>query len=147
MKTIWEQDARLELVRRINLVTAETKPVWGRMSAGRMMRHLAQGIAMANGTLAVKPKKLPVRFFPLKQLLLYVVPFAKGLPTAPELLEGDDTSVDAARADLLRGLDDFLKRANDTSFPDHAAFGRMSKRDWGVLVYRHSDHHLRQFGV
>jgi hypothetical protein len=147
MKTIWQQDARLELVRRINAVSAETKPLWGRMSAGRMLRHLAQGAAMANGTLPVQPKKLPIRYFPLKQLIIYLLPFPKGSPTAPELLEGDDTSVDAARADVLRGMDDFVNRAGGAAWPEHPAFGQLSKRAWGVLLYRHTDHHLRQFGV
>jgi len=31
--------------------------------------------------------------------------------------------------------------------PDHPAFGRMNSRDWGTLVHRHVDHHLRQFGA
>jgi hypothetical protein len=147
MKTIWEQDARLDLVRRINAVSGDAKPLWGRMSAGRMLRHLAQGMAMANGTLATKSKKLPIRYFPLKQLILYLLPFPKGAPTAPELLEGDESSVDAARADVLRGMDDLVNRADAAAWPEHPAFGNLSRRAWGVLVYRHSDHHLRQFGV
>jgi hypothetical protein len=31
--------------------------------------------------------------------------------------------------------------------PEHPAFGRLSGRAWGALVYRHMDHHLRQFGL
>ena len=29
----------------------------------------------------------------------------------------------------------------------HPAFGKLSPRAWGVLAWRHTDHHLRQFGV
>jgi hypothetical protein len=83
----------------------------------------------------------------LKQLIIYLLQFPKGSPTAPELLEGDDTSIEAARADLVRGLDDFVNRDDAAPWPEHPAFGRLTKRAWGVLVYRHSDHHLRQFGV
>jgi hypothetical protein len=35
----------------------------------------------------------------------------------------------------------------DFEWPEHPAFGRMSRRVWGVLGYRHLDHHFRQFGV
>jgi len=28
----------------------------------------------------------------------------------------------------------------------HPLFGNMSREDWGRLIYRHFDHHLRQFG-
>ncbi|NIP78404.1 MAG: hypothetical protein GWM90_04055, partial [Gemmatimonadetes bacterium] len=29
----------------------------------------------------------------------------------------------------------------------HAAFGPLSRKEWGVWGYRHTDHHLRQFGL
>lgn len=145
MKTLWEHDARLEILRRIDTVK-DAPPLWGKMSAGRMLRHLAQSMAMATGELAVKPKKLPLRYFPLKQLAIYVLPFAKGLPTAPELLEGECESVDAARADLHKAIDSFVSR-KDSLAAEHPAFGKMSTRDWGVLALRHIDHHLRQFGA
>jgi hypothetical protein len=29
----------------------------------------------------------------------------------------------------------------------HPAFGAISGKDYGTLIYRHFDHHLRQFGV
>ena len=32
-------------------------------------------------------------------------------------------------------------------WPEHPAFGHLSSRDWGALVHRHVDHHLRQFGA
>jgi hypothetical protein len=44
-------------------------------------------------------------------------------------------------------MDRFAARGQDGPWVDHPAFGRLSPRAWGVLVYRHMDHHLRQFGV
>src|SRR3954469_9969947 len=126
MKTIWQHDARLEILRRIDNVNAEMKPLWGKMTATRMLRHLAQSMSMAIGELPVKPKKLPIRYFPLKQLAIYVLPFAKGLPTAPELLEGDAESFDAARSDLRNAISDFGSRKDAAaSWPDHPAFGKL----------------------
>jgi hypothetical protein len=53
-------------------------------------------------------------------------------------------------ADVAR-LQDVMQRfaAKDpkSAFPEHAAFGRLSGAQWGVLMYRHTDHHFRQFGV
>ncbi|HJW95564.1 MAG TPA: DUF1569 domain-containing protein [Thermoanaerobaculia bacterium] len=145
MKTIWQHDARLEILRRIDNVNAEMKPLWGKMTATRMLRHLAQSMFMATGELPVKPKRLPIRYFPLKQLAIYVLPFAKGLPTAPELLEGDGESVEAARADLHKGIESVLARKD--TLVEHPVFGTLTTRAWGVLAWRHMDHHLRQFGV
>jgi hypothetical protein len=146
MKTIWEHDARLEILRRIDSVKPGTAPLWGKMTCGRMFRHLAQSCEMATGELPVKPKKLPLRFFPLKQLAIYVLPFAKGLPTAPELLEGDE-SCDEARGDLRKRIETIAVRTDAASWPPHPAFGKLTPRAWGVLMWRHIDHHLRQFGA
>ena len=40
-----------------------------------------------------------------------------------------------------------LKTANKNLRPVHPAFGDITTQAWGVLAYRHTDHHLRQFGV
>ena len=32
-------------------------------------------------------------------------------------------------------------------WPEHAAFGSMSGRDWSRLMAKHFDHHLRQFSA
>ena len=29
----------------------------------------------------------------------------------------------------------------------HSFFGKMTPEEWAVLMYKHLDHHLRQFGV
>lgn len=148
MKTIWEHDARLEILRRIDNVKPGTAPLWGKMTCGRMMRHLAQAMSMATGELPVKPKKLPLRYFPLKQLAIYVLPFAKGLPTAPELLEGECESFDDVRTDLRNAVENLAARKDEAaSWPGHPAFGKLTPRAWGVLTWRHIDHHLRQFGA
>jgi hypothetical protein len=34
-----------------------------------------------------------------------------------------------------------------TLAPTHPAFGRMTADDWGALIHKHTDHHLRQFGA
>jgi hypothetical protein len=147
VKSLWQENVRLQLLRRIESVQPGTRPLWGKMSAPRMIRHLSQSLAMASGELPVAGKKVPIRYFPIKQLFVYVLPLPKGLPTAPELLEGDGESIDSARADLSRNLDAFVARGERVLQPDHPVFGKMTANLWGVLMYRHADHHLRQFGV
>ena len=29
----------------------------------------------------------------------------------------------------------------------HPRFGALSHKEWGIFVWRHADHHLRQFGL
>ncbi len=117
------------------------------MTALQMVAHLSDSLRMASGELEVAPKRVPFRFSPLKELVLYVLPVPKGVPTSPELIarKPGDWSVEVAS--LREELNGLVERGPEALAPVHPAFGRMSAKQWGVLIYRHMDHHLRQFGV
>jgi hypothetical protein len=146
MRTLWNAADRASLADRIRTLSPGTPAQWGTMDAPRMVAHLAASMGMALGTLPMKMRRTPLRHFPIKQLILYVVPFPKGAPTAPELQRQCVSWDDEMRA-LHEGLEQFARRDRTGSWPDHPAFGRMSGRAWGVLAYKHIDHHLRQFAV
>lgn len=147
MKSMFNAEDRTATIARIDRVAGGMKPHWGKMNAEQMLSHLVESARMAIGELSVKPKKLPIRFFPLNRLIIYWLPFPKGAPTAPELLPKETGTLDGSKSELARLLRVFAERANAPTWPDHPAFGKLSARAWGVLVYRHCDHHLRQFGV
>jgi hypothetical protein len=90
---------------------------------------------------------VPLRYPPLKQFIVYIAPFPKNVPTAPELLARSPRDWGADIAELRSLIERFSARRGAEQWPDHPAFGRLSERAWGVLVYRHMDHHLRQFGA
>jgi len=146
-KTFWDAEARDAALARIDRLTDATKPAWGKMTADRMLAHLAESMKMATGELRCESKKLPIRYFPLKQLIIYVLPFPKGSPTAPELLAGAQTSVDKLQREIRQLMTKFAARHDARDWPEHPAFGKLSTRAWGVLTAKHFDHHLRQFGV
>ena len=85
MKTLWNEAHRAEVLQRIEAITPQRAPNWGRMDASRMVAHVGDWFRMALGELPIAERWLPVRYFPLKQLLIFVLPFPKNLPTAPEL--------------------------------------------------------------
>jgi hypothetical protein len=147
MKSIWQKAARQELSDRLGHLAWDRPAAWGKFTAPKMVCHLADSLRMAMGDLKVAPKRLPIRYAPLKQLIIYVAPFPKGAPTAPELLvrapQDWANDIEDVRALLARAAS---ARLTD-GWPEHPAFGKLSKRAWGVLIYRHMDHHLRQFGA
>jgi hypothetical protein len=149
MKSMWDANATLEMRDRLARLTPERTGGWGRMTAPEMVCHLAESLKMAIGELHVAPKNVPIRYPPLKQLVVYLAPFPKNVPTAPELLARPPREWRADVADLQALVDRFSARGRDAraAWPAHPAFGRLSRRAWGVLVYRHMDHHLRQFGA
>jgi uncharacterized protein DUF1569 len=147
MKTLYEERRRRELKERLGRLTAETTPRWGKFDAPKMVVHCSDAIRMALGKLPTKPKNTPLRRAPLKQLVVYVMPWPKGVPTAPELLQRNPADWNAEVARLLELIEEVGTVSRDHEWGEHPAFGRMSRRAWGVLGYRHLDHHFRQFGV
>jgi uncharacterized protein DUF1569 len=117
------------------------------MSATEMVTHLGDSLRMAIGELPCAPKTTPLRYFPIKQLVVYWAPWPKGAPTAPELIARAPASWTTEITGLTALVDRVAARGPDGPFAEHPAFGALTGRAWGVLMYRHIDHHLRQFGA
>ena len=136
---------RQALVARLDKLAPDMPPLWGKMSAPKMLAHMTDAFRMALGDLAVKPKKIPlIGSFPFKQLVLYVLPFPKNSPTAPEIISRQPEAFDVERANAKSLLGQL---AGNVTYAAHPIFGPMTKNEWGALGYKHFDHHLRQFGV
>ncbi len=146
MKTIWDKADRDNLVRRLENLSANAKPKWGKFTAPQMVTHLNEAIRMGLGELPVQARRTPFKKFPLKQLIIYVAPFPKGAPTAPELLAGTSGEWNGEISRFKELLNRFATGSH-TRMPEHPAFGRLSRNAWGRLGYRHIDHHLKQFGA
>jgi hypothetical protein len=75
-------------------------------------------------------------------------PMKKNAPTAPELRIADARELATEQARLIRLIDRFSTGGPTgcTTNP-HSFFGRMTPEEWAVLMYKHVDHHLRQFGA
>jgi hypothetical protein len=147
VRTLFDDRVRDETLERIGRLSAGQTPRWGRMTASHMVVHLTDAFALYSGELQAAAKRTPAQYFPLKQLFIYWVPIPRNVPTAPELkarVPGAwETEVEALRQAVRR----FAAQHARTDWPPHPLFGRMSRRACGVLAYRHTDHHLRQFGV
>ena len=148
MGSILNDTDRTAIVDRLGSVTTASEPRWGRMDARAMLVHLRRSARMALGELPVACKgKWVFQVFPVKHLILHVAPFPKSAPTAPELLVPEDGSVDAVRAEVVTLLERIAAGPREGAGPIHPLFGRLSYQEWGIATYKHTDHHLRQFGA
>jgi hypothetical protein len=148
MKSMHAEGDRRAISERVSRLTPDAKPQWGKMDAPQMVAHLTNAIRMATGDLVVAPKKQhPVSLPPLKQLMIYVLPMPKGLPTAPELIARTPSSFSGEVVEFLGAVQRFATRDQNAAWPRHPVFGTMSRQAWGVLMYKHCHHHLTQFGV
>lgn len=152
MRSLLNGDDRQALCARVCELTEASVPRWGRMDVAGMLGHLCNASYMALGELRVTRRGSDaLRVFPakhvLKYLLLYVVPFPKGAGTSPELIVSEPGQVGENKALLQSLLERFGAGPTEGPGPEHGLLGTLSRREWGVLVYKHVDHHLRQFGV
>ncbi len=135
---------------RIRSVNAESARQWGKMSATQMMEHCARGLEMGTGEL--KPPRVLIG-----RLLGGVVkPMAlkegaqmkRNSPTAPVLIVKDGADLEGSRTRLLGALDRFVAGGEKAcSEHPHPFFGVLKPSEWSTLMYKHLDHHLRQFGA
>jgi hypothetical protein len=147
MKSIWQDEDRRAINDRVAGLAWDGRAAWGTFTAPKMVCHLAESLKMAMGDLKVAPKRLPIRYPPLKQLIIYAAPFPKSAPTAPELLAREPREWANDVADVQALLARAGSARTTDTWPEHPAFGKLSRRAWGVLIYRHMDHHLKQFGA
>lgn len=146
--SMWNPDVRARFAARVQMLTADSTPAWGKLTVSGMLAHLNDSYRMAFGDLKVAPKNVPLRYPPIKQLAVYVLPMPKGLPTAPELLQRCSTASLVEEQQVMAVMFERLGAVKPGDpLTDHPAFGALSHNAYGVLLARHTDHHLRQFKV
>ncbi len=148
MKTLNNATDRADLVRRLKTVAPDARGQFGTLTALRMITHLIDAARMAMGEVEGLGTGLPVLSWPpFKQLILYVLPIPKAkAKTAPQLLATSPTEM-ARDVDRLCELMGRFAKPDTKVGATHPAFGSMTRESWGILAYKHIDHHLRQFGA
>ena len=148
MRSILNESDRAEIGGRLQSLSPSSTARWGSMDVSSMLQHLHLSARMTLGELEVPSvNKRVFQLFPLKHLVLYVLPFPKGAPTAPKLKPAVAESLEKERAALLELLERIGTGPSKGAGPDHPLFGSMTWREWGVVTYKHADHHLKQFGA
>jgi Protein of unknown function (DUF1569) len=148
MGSILKENDRAEIGRRVRSLSVSSTGRWGSMDVVSMLQHLRLSARMALGDLAVpSANKRVFQVFPVKHLILYVLPFPKGAPTAPALKPSTTEAFETERAALLELLERIAKGPGEGEWPAHPLFGPLTYREWGVVTYKHTDHHLKQFGA
>ena len=147
MGTLFDARDRQAILDRLGRLTPEARPRWGRFTPAQMVCHVTTGVGQGLGEIELGPARGPLTRWPLNWLVIHVIPFPKGAAAAPEMLARAPSSWGADVAALRDMIERFGARGPDAAWPSSRVFGRISGRSWGVLQYKHLDHHLRQFGL
>jgi len=147
MKTIFDQATRDELINRIGSLTDASAAQWGKMNVGQMIRHCILFEEMILGKTVYKRSFVGFLFgqAALKSLLKDDRPLTRNTPTFifPDKVNMGKVPDECSKWIAL--VNEYSEFSN-LNFV-HPFFGKMNKEQVGYMVYKHTDHHLRQFNA
>ncbi len=153
MKDLFDPILVEETKQRILQLRPESERQWGSMAVAQTLAHCTSGVEMAMGVIRAKRAPFPASL--LGRLIKPLVfrddkPMRRNSPSSPELFSVDLTQCEfqRERSRLIAAIETFAGQgaACCASYP-HPFFGPLKPEQWAILMYKHVDHHLRQFGV
>lgn len=148
---IYSPETTVELATRISSLTNETPALWGKMNAGQMLSHCCVAYQQVLGENTDKPgmmmKWMLKTFF--KQSMVNEVPYRPNLPTGPTFVRlNQNFDIETEKGKLIAYVQKIQELGpEELSARPSLSLGKLSAMEWNNLLYKHIDHHLRQFGV
>ena len=149
MKSLFEEAAKNEILNRLDKLSPQSTRLWGKMQVSQMVYHCGRALDMAMGT--INPKRVfmgKILGFLLKSKYSDESPFGKNGPTSIELRVDSLPDFELER----KRLKDLINRFSANGEPGttkhpHPFFGSLTPTEWGKGMYKHLDHHLKQFNA
>ena len=150
MKNAFNQDDVAEFIVRINRLTVDTKPKWGKMNVEQMLAHCNVTYEMVYDNIHPKPNAF--KRFMLKLIVKNIVvndkPYKSNSQTAPEFIIKDARKFELEKQRLI----DYLLKTQQLGAKyfdgkESLSFGVLNQQEWNNMLVKHLEHHLSQFGV
>ena len=150
MKNVFDAAVTQEVIDRINLLTPETQPQWGKMNVAQMLAHCNVTYEMVYTD--KHPKATGLKRFILKLFVKNAVvsekPYPKNSRTAPQFLIADEREFNVEKKRLI----DYIHKTQELGAShfegkESNSFGALTATEWNNSFYKHLEHHLTQFGV
>ena len=149
MKSLFDTEAYNEINSRLNSLTSQSKRQWGKMDAAQMLAHCKEAFKVPLSEKS-PPKIYPFALFGwmMKSKLYDDVPWKQNLPTAPNFKINDSRVFDKEKAELTALISRFHQSSPAVVEKIvHPVFGKFTGGQWGMAMYKHLNHHLKQFGA
>lgn len=150
MKNIFDLETTKEIINRINNLSRSTERLWGKMEVGQMLAHCTSSLQLATGER--KPNKAFLllgktvgTFF--KSTYYSDKPFKKNAPTTKQSKIIDERDFYREKEILISKIIHLTEDKDICENQPHPYFGNLTSQQWGTGIYKHLDHHLRQFYV
>jgi hypothetical protein len=146
MKNLFEKETVNEIIDRINQLTPQSKRQWGKMDARQMLAHCTFSMEVALDRKTASRVLIARLLGPfVKPIFINERPFTKNSPTGKEFIVNDQKDVKNKLKDAVTAF--FEGGIGCCTAQPHAFFGKLSPEEWARGMYKHLDHHLRQFAV
>jgi hypothetical protein len=150
MKNLFDAARVDEVKQRIARLRPDSQRQWGKMNSPQALAHCSRGLELALGDLR-PPRALLGRIMGTiikPKVFRNDEPLRRNTPTVEGLVIQDERDLAKERAHLYGVIDRFVAGGPKacTTHP-HSFFGPLTPEEWAILMYKHLDHHLRQFGV
>lgn len=118
------------------------------MNVTQMLAHCSSFQDIATGDLTSARSWLGMvigRF--VKPLFYNDKPLPQNMSTIPDIMITDERDFEFEKESIIQKIITFQHNGRDQWTAQHPFFGKLSSDEWGKGIYKHLDHHLRQFGV
>lgn len=153
LKTIFDQSVSEALIARIHKLEPGNKALWGKMNIYQMLKHCRLWSDWIHGkgdfeNHVYKQDFLGKLFgrMALTKTIKDDRPIGKNLPAGfLAVADKEKYPIVIEKDKWIQSIKDYENFSNDGF--RHDFFGKMTREHIGTFVYKHFDHHLRQFGV
>ena len=150
MKTIFESTTREELIQRISSLKEDSKSVWGKMNVYQMAKHCTiwNEWVLGKKDFVYRQEFLGKLFgkMALKSNTKDDKPIGKNMPAGKAFtVKEKECDLETQKTIWTNQIEAYEQFSNDNFI--HDFFGKMTTEQIGIFVYKHNDHHLRQFNA
>ena len=148
MRNMFNDEDRAAIESRFRELRPDSPRQWGKMKPAQMLAHCAVALGAPLGERQEKQALLGRLMAPFVRSSVFGdAPLRRNTPTDAECVIVDERDFLEERRRLLEKLTRFCDQGPSAADQRiHSFFGRLSGQEWGRFVYKHLDHHLRQFG-
>lgn len=139
-----------ENLKRLENLSAETTPKWGKMNAPQMLAHLnvAYNMALDENTPITRGFKRFIISLLAKNMVVGEKPYPKNGRTAPVFVIADQRDFEKEKAKLVSFINDVSQKgAAHFEGKESQSFGTLTANEWSNLFQKHLNHHFEQFGI
>lgn len=147
MKSFFQPQVYEELQQRLHQIDIASQQQWGKMNASQMLHHCQEPlkIAVNKSDVTLKPNWLVRLLF--KKMMYSPKPFKKNSPTPPQFKSIGEFDFHKEKAELQKWMNELWEDRNNKNRSAHPVFGTFTEDQWGIMQWKHLNHHFEQFGV